>query len=112
MKRILLLLVCLATFTSIAHAEMAGRFDFKKRITVSAGVQREFYQPDNLILGKNDIPQWTAGLFGSFRLGKFVSIVGSQTRGLEQHDWRSTVGVRYTIYRGAKTPLDTPPVNQ
>lgn len=109
MKKAILAALFLLTLASTALATETAKFDFAKRTTFSVGVQREFYQHDDgVLLGHNDQPQWTAGLFGSFRFGKLVSAVASQTRGLEQHDWRTTVGLRVTIWRGAKTPLDTP----
>ena len=108
MKRTTLAVLFLLALAAPALAEETGKFDFAKRVTVSVGAQREFYQADDsVVLGHNDQPQWTAGIFGSFRLGKLASVVASQTRGLEHHDWRSTVGLRVTLWRGAKTPLDT-----
>ena len=105
LKRLLLSLFALAVVSTAAHAQAEPKpLLSAERLSIGAGVNYAFYSAP--LESSARLPdfkkEWEAGVFAAYNLTPHLSAVGSSVYGLDNKQFRTSLGLRVRIFQGGK----------
>jgi hypothetical protein len=79
-------------------------WDLPHRLYISAGANYDFYQSTVSEAPLEFRQEWSAGLYLAYSLTPHVSLAGASVYGIDTKLLRSSIGLRFNLYRPAKRP--------
>lgn len=105
LKRLLLSLFALAVVSSVAHAQAEPKpLLSAERLSLAVGANYAFFTAP--LESSSRLPEFKkefeAGVFAAYNLTPHLSAVGSSVYGLDNKQFRTSLGLRVRIFQGGK----------
>jgi len=104
MKRTILAVLAALCLASAAHAAEPKPLLSAERLSLGVGANYAFYSAP--LESSARLPdfkkEWEAGVFAAYNLTPHLSAVGSSVYGLDNKQFRTSIGLRVRIFKGGE----------